>query len=623
MTFKILSKEQYHDEYQASIQDPQKFWSEIADNFFWFEKWQKTMNCDLSKAQISWFENGKTNISYNCLDRHLEKLGDKIAIIWESNDPNIESQKITYKELHEQTCQFANLLLARGIKKGDRVCIYMPMILQSAIAMLACARIGAVHSVVFAGFSAQALAGRIQDCAAKMLITSDLLFRGDKKIELFEIVKEALTQCPNVESVIVYQRSQQEISGKNIIIWQDEIKKYNSVNKAEIIDSNDPLFVLYTSGSTGKPKGILHAAAGYMVYAGYSFQNVFQYQQDDIYFSSADIGWITGHTYLIYGPLLNGATSLMFEGIPTYPTASRFWEVIKKHKVNIFYTAPTAIRSLMQKGDKFIEGQDLSSLKTLGSVGEPINEEAWQWYFEKVGNKKCPIVDTWWQTETGGILISTLAGVTESKPSYAGLPLPGIKPILFDDLGNKITQKNKSGNLCFSQPWPGMTQGIWGDDEKFFQTYYSQFPDYYFSGDGAFIDENGLYRINGRTDDVIKVSGHRLGTAEIENAINSHKNVSESAVIGVPHDIKGEVIHAFVITKDSAKNIENEIMGLIQKQIGSIAKPEKISFVSDLPKTRSGKIMRRIIKKIVAGEKDLGDVATLVNPEVVEQLKKL
>ncbi len=623
MTFKISSKEQYLEQYQSSIQDPQKFWSEIADNFFWFEKWQKTMNCDLLKAQISWFENAKTNISYNCLDRHLEKLGDKIAIIWESNDPNIESQKITYKELYEQTCQFSNLLLARGIKKGDRVCIYMPMILQSAIAMLACARIGAVHSVVFAGFSAQALAGRIQDCAAKMLITSDLLVRGDKKIELFKIAKEALTQCANVESVIVYQRSQQEISGKNILIWQDEIKKYKSINKAEIIDSNDPLFILYTSGSTGKPKGILHATAGYMVYVGYSFQNVFQYQQDDIYFSSADIGWITGHSYLIYGPLLNGATSLMFEGIPTYPTARRFWEVIKKHKVNIFYTAPTAIRSLMQKGDKFIEGQDLSSLKTLGSVGEPINEEAWQWYFEKVGNKKCPIVDTWWQTETGGILISTMADITQSKPSYAGLPLPGIKPILFDDLGKEITQKNKSGNLCFSQPWPGMTQGIWGNDEKFFQTYYDQFPDYYFSGDGAFIDENGLYRINGRIDDVIKVSGHRLGTAEIENAINSHKNVSESAVIGVPHDIKGEVIHAFVITKNNVKNIENEIMDLIQKQIGSIAKPEKISFVSDLPKTRSGKIMRRIIKKIVAGEKDLGDVATLVNPEVIEQLKKL
>ncbi|MES2961624.1 MAG: acetate--CoA ligase [Pseudomonadota bacterium] len=623
MTFKISSKEQYNEAYQASIQDPQKFWAEIADNFFWFEKWQKTMNCDLSKAQISWFENGKTNISYNCLDRHLEKLGDKIAIIWESNDPNVESQKITYQELYEQTCQFANLLLARGIKKGDRVCIYMPMIPQGTIAMLACARIGAVHSVVFAGFSAQALAGRIQDCGAKMLITSDLLFRGDKKIELFEIAKEALAECANVESVIVYKRSSKEIFGAKIVIWQDEIKKHKSENKVEIIDSEDPLFILYTSGSTGKPKGILHTVAGYMVYAGYSFQNVFQYQQDDVYFSSADIGWITGHTYLVYGPFLNGATSLMFEGIPTYPTASRFWEVIKKHQVNIFYTAPTAIRSLMQKGDEFVEGQDLSSLKTLGSVGEPINEEAWQWFFEKVGNKKCPIVDTWWQTETGGILISTMAGVTESKPSYAGFPLPGIAPILFDDSGKEITQKNQSGNLCFSQAWPGMARGVWGDDEKFFKTYYEQFPGYYFSGDGAFVDENGLYRISGRTDDVIKVSGHRLGTAEIENAINSHENVSESAVIGVPHDIKGEVIYAFVITKNGAKNIENEIISLIQKQIGSIAKPEKIFFVADLPKTRSGKIMRRILKKIVAGEKDLGDVATLVNPEVVEQLKKL
>jgi acetyl-CoA synthetase len=626
--YHIKSKADYSQQYQASIADPQKFWAEIASNFVWFEKFTQTSNCNLEQGQIEWFKNGKTNISHNCLDRHLETLGDKTAIIWESNDPQEKSQKITYKELHAQTCQFANLLLACGVKAGDRVCIYMPMIPQSVVAMLACARIGAIHSVVFAGFSAKSLAGRIQDCGAKILITADLLFRGEKEIELFEIAKEALLECVLVETVVIYKRGEKELlalenSRLNCLLWQDEIKKYSSENRAAALDSENPLFILYTSGSTGNPKGIVHSTGGYMVYAGYSFQNVFQYQQGDIHFCTADIGWITGHSYLVYGPLLNGATILMFEGIPTHPTPARFWEVIEKHQVNIFYTAPTAIRALMQKGDEFVSGHDLSSLKTLGSVGEPINEEAWNWYNEKIGQKKCPIVDTWWQTETGGILISTMAGVTESKPAHAGLPMPGIVPILLDDSGKEILEKNKIGNLCFSQAWPAIARDIWGDHEKFLKTYLQPFPKYYLAGDGAFQNEDGLYRIIGRTDDVIKVSGHRLGTAEIENAINSHPKVSESAVIGLLHQIKGEGIYAFVILKNVAENLEAEILAIIQKEIGAIARPEKIYFVADLPKTRSGKIMRRILKKIIAGEENLGDISTLVNPETVEQLKNL
>lgn len=626
--FHIKSKSDYIQQYQAFLADSKKFWGEIAANFFWFEKWSEVSNCDLSQGQIEWFKNGKTNISHNCLDRHLKDSADKVAIIWEANDPREKNQKLTYKELHEQTCQFANLLLARGVKKGDTVCIYMPMIPQAIVAMLACARIGAIHCVVFAGFSAKSLAGRIQDSGAKILITSDLLFRGDKKINLLEITQEALRESDSVESVLIYKREEKEIAiakdaNLDYFFWQDEVKKYPTKNKVEVCDSEDPLFILYTSGSTGKPKGIVHSTAGYMVYAGYSFKNVFNYEPSDIFFCTADIGWITGHSYLVYGPLLNGATILMFEGIPTHPTPARFWEVIEKHKVNIFYTAPTAIRALMQKGDEFIEGRDLSSLKTLGTVGEPINEEAWQWYFEKVGNKKCAIVDTWWQTETGGILISSLAGATDSKPAHAGLPLPGIAPILFDDAGKEILEKNKIGNLCFSQAWPSMARSVWGDSEKFFKTYYQQFPNHYFAGDGAFRSDEGLYRIVGRTDDVIKVSGHRLGTAEIENAINSHELVSESAVIGVGHDIKGEVIYAFVIVKSAKENLEKEIAKIIEKEIGAIARPEKIYLVSDLPKTRSGKIMRRVLKKIIADEEDLGDVSTLVNPEIVNNLKNL
>ncbi len=624
--FCIKSKADYDQQYQASIANPEKFWGEIAENFFWFEKWKNVSNCDLKKARISWFEDGKTNLTYNCLDRHLKDSGDKVALIWESNDPTIKSQKLTYQELHQQTCQFANLLIARGIKKGDRVCIYMPMIPQALVAMLACVRIGAVHCVVFAGFSANALAQRIDDCGAKILITSDLLFRGDKKIELFEIAQEAVESCSSVEEVVVFSRKskvESRKSVKKVLVWREEIQKYSTQHQAESLDAEDPLFILYTSGSTGKPKGILHTTGGYMVYAGYSFQNVFQYRENEIFFCSADIGWITGHSYLAYGPLLNGATILMFEGIPTHPTPARFWEVIEKHRVNIFYTAPTAIRALMQKGDQFVEGHDLSSLRVLGSVGEPINEEAWQWYHEKVGQKKCPIVDTWWQTETGGILISSLAGVLDSKPAHAGFPLPGIVPILFDDQKKEISEADKIGNLCFSQAWPGMARNVWNNDKKFFETYYQEFPNYYFAGDGALKTASGIYRIIGRTDDVIKVSGHRLGTAEIENAINSHEAVFESAVIGVPHKIKGEVIYAFVIAKSSSQNLEQEISKLVEKEIGAIARPEKIFVVNDLPKTRSGKIMRRILKKIIAKETDFGDTSTLVNPETIEQLQKL
>ncbi len=626
--FDIKSLSDYQQQYQLSVSNPQKFWDEIAQNFHWFQPYSQVSDCDLKQAKIAWFIDGKTNISYNCLDRHLPDFADKTAIIWESNDPQIPNQKLTYQQLFEQTCQFSNLLAAQGIKKGDRVCIYMPMIPQAVVAMLACVRIGAIHSVVFAGFSAKSLASRIQDCGAKMLITSDLLCRGDKKIELMEIAKEALAECDSIESVIVYQRDENsDIAALRsdkcqYFVWQNEVAKYSSENNAVICDAEDPLFILYTSGSTGKPKGILHTTAGYMVYAAYSFKNVFQYQANDVYFCSADIGWITGHSYLVYGPLLNAATILMFEGIPTHPTASRFWQVIEKHRVNIFYTAPTAIRSLMQFGDSWLQGYDLSSLKTLGTVGEPINEEAWNWFYEKIGNKKCPIVDTWWQTETGGIMISSMSKIFDSKAAHAGLPLPGIVPVLFDESGEEIQQRDKVGNLAIKQAWPSMARGIWGDKDKFFATYYEQFPKNYFAGDSAFLSADGFYRIIGRTDDVIKVSGHRLGTAEIENAVNSHVSVSESAVIGVPHAIKGEVIYAFVIAKTDEPDLEKEISAIIVENIGAIARPEKIYIVKDLPKTRSGKIMRRILKKIIAGEEDLGDISTLVNPDVVEHLKK-
>ncbi|MBM5782328.1 MAG: acetate--CoA ligase [Pelagibacterales bacterium] len=624
--FHVKSKDDYNKQYNLAIRDVDGFWGEVAKNFSWFKEWEKVSNCDLEKAQIEWFVGGKTNISYNCLDRHLDKFGDKVAIIWEANDPKSESKKITYKELYQEVCRFSNMLKAESVKKGDRVVIYMPMIPEALFAMLACARIGAIHCVVFAGFSSQALFGRIKDSEAKVVITSDLLLRGDKKINLLQIVNEAVKDCEFVESIIVYKRLETEfetIKSLKYLIWQDEVRKYSNQHKAEICDSEDPLFILYTSGSTGKPKGILHTNAGYMVYGAYSFKNVFQYQEDDVHFCTADIGWITGHSYLVYGPLLNAATTVMFEGIPSYPNHSRFWQIIEKYKINIFYTAPTAIRALIQKGDEFVKGFDLSSLKTLGTVGEPINEEAWQWFFDKIGNKKCPIVDTWWQTETGGILISSMARVFDSKPAFAGLPLPGVVPVLLNDMGNEIVESNKVGNLSFKQAWPSMARGIWGDKNKFFTTYYEQFTGNYCAGDGALRNEDGLFRIIGRTDDVIKVSGHRLGTAEIEEAINSHKFVSESAVVGVPHEIKGECIYAFLIVKNIDVNLEKEVSEIVVKQIGAIARPEKIYVVLDLPKTRSGKIMRRILKKIVNGEKDYGDISTLLNPEAIDSLSKV
>jgi acetyl-CoA synthetase len=624
MTFKIISENQYQEEYKLSLQDSQDFWAKKAEEFLWFRKWEEVSNCDLEKGKISWFKGGQTNLAFNCLDLNLEENVHKTAIIFEPNDPQGEVIKLSYEELHEQVCQFSNLLITRDVKVGDRVCIYMPMIPEAAVAMLACARIGAVHCVVFAGFSAKALAGRIQDSGAKMLITADLLFRGDKVLKLSDIATEALSEC-KIDEVVMYRRGEENTirTTANLTIWQDEINNHSTIHKAPALEAEDPLFILYTSGSTGKPKGIMHSLGGYMIYAAYSFQNVFQYEHNDIFFCTADVGWITGHSYLLYGPLLRGATTLMFEGVPTYPTPSRFWQVIEKHRVNIFYTAPTAIRALMHKGDEFVNDFAMSSLKTLGSVGEPINQEAWQWYHEKVGKKKCAIVDTWWQTETGGILISSLAGVTQSQPTFAGLPLPGVKPILLDEDGKEILENDKIGNLCFKQSWPSMARGVWGDENKFLDTYFSRFPGYYFAGDGAFRDQFGNYRVIGRVDDVINVSGHRLGTAEIENVINMHELVSESAVIGFPHEIKGEGICAFVIVKSKSDNIEREIISLIEKEIGAIARPDKIYVTSDLPKTRSGKIMRRILKKILAKEEDLGDISTLVNPEGIEQLKNL
>ncbi len=636
MTFKIKSKKHYQEVLDLSKSDPDKFWSQIAHQYHWFEDFKTVKNVDLAakKPKISWFEGGKTNIAYNCLDRNIENgLGEKIAIIEEGNEISDQVSTLTYNELLKQTNQFAILLKEKGVKAGDRVCIYMPMTSKAAIAMLACARIGAVHCVVFAGFSASALASRINDCDAKIVITSDILYRGAKQIELVKIVQEAALQCKTIENIIVDQRLDAKFdlkftdSSKKAIKttnWSKESAKLSEKCEPYQANSEDGLFILYTSGSTGKPKGIYHTTAGYMTYAGYSFVNVFNYQKGDVFFCSADVGWITGHSYLVYGPLLNGATTLMFEGVPNYPDQSRFFKIIDKHKVNIFYTAPTAIRALMQGDEKYTKNHDLSSLKTLGTVGEPINEEAWSWYDEKFGRHKCEIVDTWWQTETGGIMISSLSGLTKSKPASAGLPLPGIEPILFDDKGEEIKEPEKVGNLCIKNPWPSMIRGVWGDDKKYYDTYFSDYKGMYFSSDGAFKDKNGLYRIIGRVDDVINVSGHRLGTAEIENAINKDENICESAVIGFPHEIKGEGICAFVIKKQSSQINDEKLVEIIQKnicsEIGAIAKADKIVIVSDLPKTRSGKIMRRILKKISVGDSDFADTSTLVNPGCIEDI---
>ncbi len=628
--YHIQNLQDYFKEYKKSIKNPKKFWDKIADeNFVWYQRWSKVVDYNMEEANIKWFKNAKLNITKNCLDRHLSVRGDKTAIIWEPNDPKEEAQHISFSELYERVNKTANVLREMGVEKGDRVCIYLPMIPELAVTMLACAKLGAVHSVIFAGFSASAVASRVNDCGAKMVITSDGSYRGNKVLDLKSIVDEALEKCETVEHVLVVKRTNNDVKMKEgRDYWMSEYYDKASTDFVTVImDAEDPLFILYTSGSTGKPKGMLHTCAGYMVYTAYTFKNVFNYKENDIYWCTADIGWITGHSYILYGPLLNGATTVIFEGIPTFPDAGRFWEVIEKHKVTQFYTAPTAIRSLAKESVEWVEKHDLSSLKVIGSVGEPINDEAWHWYNDHVGKKKCPIVDTWWQTETGGILISPIPFVTPTKPTYATLPLPGVQPVLMDDKRNEITGNQVTGNLCIRFPWPGIARTIWGDHQRYKETYFSAFPGKYFTGDGALRDEVGYYRITGRVDDVIIVSGHNLGTAPIEDSINEHPAVAESAIVGYPHDVKGNALYGFVILKESGEsrqkdNLVKEINQLISEQIGPIAKLDKIQFVSGLPKTRSGKIMRRILRKIAEGDfSNFGDTSTLLNPEIVDEIK--
>ncbi|AZB29516.1 acetate--CoA ligase [Chryseobacterium balustinum] len=620
----------YFEEYKKSIKNPKKFWDKVADqNFVWYQRWSKVVKYNMNEAKITWFKDAKLNITKNCLDRHLSVRGEKTAIIWEPNDPKEEAQHISYNDLYTRVNKTANILREMGIEKGDRVCIYLPMIPELAVTMLACAKLGAVHSVIFAGFSASAVVSRVNDCGAKMLITSDGSYRGSKVLDLKSIIDEALEKCPTVEKTLVVKRTHNEIKMKEgRDFWMDDLYEKASADFVTVImDAEDPLFILYTSGSTGKPKGMLHTSAGYMVYSAYTFKNVFNYQENDIYWCTADIGWITGHSYILYGPLLNGATTVIFEGVPTYPEPDRFWDVIEKHKVTQFYTAPTAIRSLAKESTEWVDKHDLSSLRVIGSVGEPINDEAWHWFNDHVGRKKCPIVDTWRQTETGGIMISPIPFVTPTKPTYATLPLPGIQPVLMDDKRNEITGNQVTGNLCIRFPWPGIARTIWGDHQRYKETYFSAFPGKYFTGDGALRDEVGYYRITGRVDDVVIVSGHNLGTAPIEDSINEHPAVAESAIVGFPHDIKGSALYGFVILKDSGsdrkqENLVKEINQLISDQIGPIAKLDKIQFVSGLPKTRSGKIMRRILRKIAEGDfSNFGDTSTLLNPEIVEEIK--
>lgn len=618
---------EYEAAYQQSVEQPEQFWAAMAHEFTWKKKWDKTLSWNFNEFDVKWFEGGQLNITENCLDRHLETRGDQTAIIWEPNDPTHTVRTLTYRELHREVCKAANMLKAQGVQKGDRVCIYLPMVPEAAVIMLACARIGAIHSIVFAGFSAQSLTDRLTDAECKIIITADGAFRGAKAIGLKEIVDEALLTSPTVTKVVVLQHTMTPVTmvaGRDIW-WHDAVSTCSDVCEATVMDAEDMLFILYTSGSTGKPKGVVHTTAGYMVWAWYTFNNVFQYDPGDIYWCTADVGWITGHSYIVYGPLLSGATTLMFEGVPTYPDAGRFWQVIDKHKVNIFYTAPTAIRSLMAQGDEFVYPYSLESLKTLGSVGEPINEEAWQWYFDNVGKGKCWIVDTWWQTETGGIMISPLAHITPTKPTFATLPLPGVQLMLVDANGNELEGNNVEGNLCVKFPWPGMLRTTYGDHERCRMNYFATYSNLYFTGDGCRRDYDGYYRIIGRVDDVINVSGHRMGTAEVENAINEHPHVIESAVVGFPHPIKGQGIYAYVICDhmpDHADQRKREILEVVSKQIGPIAKPDKIQFVVGLPKTRSGKIMRRILRKIAEGETgNLGDTSTLLDPSVVESIK--
>ena len=623
----IKSYQQYKKDYKRSINHPKDFWEEQAQNFSWRKKWNNVLSWDFKKPELKWFEGGKLNITENCLDRHLEKKGDQTAIKWIANNPKEKSITLTYKELHTEVSKFANVLKKNGAKKGDRICLYMPMVPELAIAVLACARIGSIHSVVFAGFSAKSLSDRINDATCKLLITADGGFRGKKITPLKEIADEAMQNTPSITKCIVLKRTKSDINMREHrdIWWNDEMKKASEQCPIEIMESEDPLFILYTSGSTGKPKGIQHSTAGYMIYTEYSFRNVFQYNEGDVYWCTADIGWITGHSYIVYGPLLAGATTIMFEGVPTYPDAGRFWQIVEENKINIFYTAPTAIRALEAYGTKFVKPYNLSSLKVLGTVGEPINEDAWHWYDKKIGNGNAHIVDTWWQTETGGIMISNLAGVTPAKPTFATLPLPGIQPCLLDENGDEIEGNSVNGKLCIKFPWPSMARTIYGDHKRFKETYFSTFPNKYFTGDGALRDENGMYRITGRVDDVIIVSGHNLGTAEIESAIDEHPNVCETAIVGFPHPIKGNGVYAYVICHNKEENIEllkKEINDLVTKHVGPIAKVDKIQFVSGLPKTRSGKIMRRILRKIAEGDtKRLGDTSTLLDPAIIEEIK--
>jgi acetyl-CoA synthetase len=620
----IQSFVEYQSAYKKSIEDPNGFWAEVADDFLWQKKWDKVLQGTFSDEHIRWFEGGMCNLSENCLDRHLATRGDQTAIIWEPNDPNEPFKTLTYSELHQEVCRFANVLKGLGINKGDRVCIYLPMIPEGAIAMLACARIGAIHSVVFAGFSAQSLIDRIADLQCSLLITADAVYRGDKKVDLKKIADEALDRSPSVKKCIVFNHRNSEVTmTKGRDLWWSELMSMASPDCAPAaMEAEDPLFILYTSGSTGKPKGVLHTTGGYMVYVGYTFRNVFNYRDKEIFCCTADIGWVTGHSYLVYGPLLNGATTIMFEGIPTYPGHGRFWDMIEKHKVNIFYTAPTAIRALQSYGNDIFKGKDLSSLRVLGSVGEPINEEAWHWYHEQVGGGRCDIADTWWQTETGGILISPIATVTPMRPAYASMPLPGVQPVLMDDKGREIAGNNVEGDLCIKYPWPGIARTLYGDHGRFRNTYFSAYPGYYFTGDGCRRDADGYYRITGRVDDVINVSGHRIGTGELEDAITEQNSVIECAVVGYPHDIKGQGIYAFVICDKEVHDrqaLGKEIKDQVAKTVGPFARPDKIQIVPGLPKTRSGKIMRRILRKIAEGDTfNLGDTSTLLDPGIVE-----
>ena len=637
--YQIKSLEQYHADYKKSVEDPEAFWGEVAESFYWRKKWDKVLQWNFTEPKIEWFKGGKLNITENCIDRHLPHMAEKPAIIWEPNNPEERVRTVTYARLNKRVCQFAQVLKNNGVKKGDRVCIYMGMVPELAYATLGCARIGAIHSVIFGGFSAQSIADRLEDAQAEFIITCDGSYRGDKIIPLKAVIDDALVGNKTVKKVIVYTRTRTPVSmikGRDVW-WEDEMEFAESqIEKdgvisfpAEEMDALDPLFILYTSGSTGKPKGVVHSVAGYMIWTAYTFVNMFQYNKGDVNFCTADIGWITGHSYIVYGPLAAGGTSLMFEGTPTWPDAGRFWDIIGKHKVNILYTAPTAIRSLMSFGDVPLLGKDFSSLKVLATVGEPINEEAWHWYDENIGKKNCPIVDTWWQTETAGTLISNLAGITPAKPGWATLPMPGVQPVIVDEKGNEVFEKDEhgmsKGNLCIKAPWPGILKTTYGDHERCRLNYFAAYTNLYFTGDGAIKDENGNYKITGRVDDVLNISGHRIGTAEVENAINMHSGVIESAVVGYPHDVKGQGIYAFVIYNGhhgDENSRRQDISLTVSKIIGAIAKPDKIQFVSGLPKTRSGKIMRRILRKIAEGETgNLGDTTTLLDPDVVNEIR--